>query len=145
MRNADGFEGGTDVAGALPGPNHIAKGHRRVVESGHADAAIERSSEKGITGAKTGAQDANLLIALLLQPIDAATDVDDRLAAGGDGASDVGADRIISSRQLRRTADIVVRLAQAQGRHAKAGKGGAQSVVTKRIGIPVRHDDHCLL
>ncbi len=68
----------------------------------------------------------NLLVALLLRPIDAATDVDDRLAAGSDGASDVGADGVIGPGQLGRAADIVIRLAQAQGGYAKAGEGGAQ-------------------
>jgi hypothetical protein len=29
--------------------------------------------------------------------------------------------------------------------NAKAGEGGAQGVVTERIGIPMWHDDHCLL
>ena len=57
----------------------------------------------------------NLLVALLLQPVDAATDVDDRLATGGDGTPDVGADRIIGTRQLCRATDIVIWLAQAQG------------------------------
>ena len=111
MGHAHALEGGADVTGALPGPNHIAKRHGGMVEGGDTQAAVEGGGKKGITGAETGAQNAELLVALLLKPVDAATNVDHRLAAGGDGPADVGAHRIVGARQFRRAADIVVRLA----------------------------------
>ena len=119
MSHAYGFEGGTDVPRALPRPNHITERHGGMIERGDAYAAVECGGEKGIAGAKTGTQNAELLVALLLKPVDATANVDDRLAAGGNGASDVSAYRIIGALELRRAANVMIRLAQAQGGNTK--------------------------
>jgi len=71
-----------------------------VVEGADAHPAVERAGKKGIGGAEAGAQDAKLLVALLLEPVNTAADVDDRLPAGGDGAPYIGADRVVGAFQL---------------------------------------------
>src|SRR5580658_3440280 len=141
MGHTDAFKGSANVPGALSGPHHVSERHGGVIESSDADTAVERGGKKGIARAKTGAKDSKLFVALLLQPIDAATNVDYRLTAGSDGAPQVGADRIIGARQLCRTADIVVGLAEAQGGNAKAVKNGAESIVAEGVSIPLRHDN----
>ena len=104
-----------------------------------------RGGDEGVAGAEAGAQDAELLVALLLKPVDAAADVDDGLAAGSDGAADVGADGVVGALELCRAADVVVGLGEAQGGDAEAVEDGAERVVAEGIGIPLGHDDDGLL
>ena len=70
------------MARALPCPHHVAKRRRRVVESIHANARIVRAGQKSVAGSEAGAQHAEVLVALLLKPVDAAANVDHGLAAG---------------------------------------------------------------
>ncbi len=79
-----------------------------------------RAGEKCVAGAEAGAQHAEVLVALLLKPVEAAADIDHRLAAGGDGAADVGADGVVGALQLRGPANVVVGLGEAQRRDAHA-------------------------
>ena len=66
-------------------------------------------------------QNAKLLVALLLKPIQAAADIDNRLTAGGNGAPDVRAYRIIGALKSRGAANVVEGLAQAQRRDPRSG------------------------
>ena len=67
LGHGNAFEGSADVAGALPGPHHVAERHGSVVEGADAHAAVQGGGKKGVTGAQAGAQDAELFIALLLR------------------------------------------------------------------------------
>ena len=132
---------GADVAGALSGPYHVAECHGGVIEGADLKARIHRGGDEGVAAAEAGAEDAELLVALLLEPVDAAADVDDGLAAGRDGAADVGADGVVGALELGGAADVVVGLGETQGRDAEAIEERAEGVVAEGVGVPLRHDD----
>src|ERR1700753_2783558 len=106
---------------------------------------IVRAGDEGIAGPKTRAQHAELLIALRLQPVEAAADIDDRLPAGCDRAPDIRADRVIGALQLSRTANVMVRLPPPQRRDTESVEERAQRIVAEGIGVPLRHHDDRLL
>ena len=91
------LEGFANVAGGLAGPDYVAEPGRGVVEGADLDAWVEGGGDESVATAEAGAEDAELLVALLLEPVDAAADVDDGLAAGGGGAADVGAYGVVGT------------------------------------------------
>ena len=95
LRKAGFLERLLYVAGALPRPGHVAEGRRGVVEDVHPDARVVCAGQKRIAGAQAGPQHAEVFVALLLQPIQAAPDIDHRLPAGHDRPPDVGAPRVV--------------------------------------------------
>ena len=112
-----------------------------MVEGVDAQAGVVGAGEEGVAGAEAGAEDAEVLVALILKPVEAAADVDNGLAAGGEGAADVGADGVVGALKLDGAADVVIGLGEAQGRDAHAVEDGAEGVVAEGIGVPLRHDD----
>ena len=130
-----------DVTRALAGPHHVPECHGRVIEGADLKARVHGSRDEGIAGTETGAEHAKLLVTLLLKPVEAATDVHDRLAAGRDGAAQVGADGVVGALELKWAADVVVGLREAQGRDAEAVEERTKGVVTEGISVPLRHDD----
>ena len=99
---------------------------------------IVSGREKGVAGAQAGAQNAQAVVSLLLEPVQAATDVNHSLTTGVERAADVGGDCIVGTMSVGRHADIVIRHAQAQNRDAHQVKDAAQPGVGQRVGIPVR-------
>ena len=89
LRQPGFFQGLLHVARTLPRPRHIAKRRGRMIERIHADALVEGAGEKRIAGTQAGAEHAEMLVALLLKPVKAAANVDDRLPP------DVGAYRVV--------------------------------------------------
>ena len=77
-------------------------------------------SQKGIARPEAGAHDAETAVALGFEPIETATDIDDGLAAGVQGAADIGGDRVVGAPDLRRRANVVVRHAQPQYRNSQS-------------------------
>ena len=134
-----------DVAGALARPGDVSEGSGGVVENVDADAGVVRAGQVGVAGAEAGAEDAEVSVALRLKPIDAAADIDNGLAAGGEGAADVGADRVVGALKLGGAANVVVRHGEAQGRNAHAIEDGAEGVVAESVGVPLGQNYDCLL
>ena len=116
-----------------------------MVEGVDAEARIVGAGEKGIAGAEAGAEHAEVLVALLLEPVEAAANVDDGLAAGHEGAADVGADGVVGALELSGAANVVVGHGEAQRRDAHAIEDGAERVVAEAVGVPLRQDDDGLL
>ena len=139
------LEGGADVAGALAGPDDVAEPGGGVVEGADLEARVEGGGDEGVAASEAGAEDAELLVALLLEPVDAAADVDDGLAAGFGGAAYVGADGVVGALEFGGAADVVVGLGEAEAGDAEAVEEGAEGVVGEGVGVPLGHDDHCLL
>ena len=102
------------MARRLADPNHVGKISGGVVEDVDANARIVRAGQKGITRTQAGAEDAELGVSLLCQPIEATADVSDGLAGSVNGACHVRADGIIGAGELGGPADIVIRHAQPQ-------------------------------
>ena len=135
------LEGFADVAGGLAGPDDVAELSGGVVEGADFEAGIMGGGDEGVAGAKRGAEDAELLIALLLEPIEAGADVDDGLLAGGDRPADVGADGVVGAFDFGWTADVVVGLGEAKGGDAEAVEEGTEGVMGEGVGVPLGHDD----
>ena len=145
LREARRFDALANVARALPGPDDVAKRGGRVIEGIHAQARIVGAGQEGVAGAEAGAQNAEVLVALLLEPVEAATNIDHSLAAGGNGAADVGADGVVGALKLHGTANVVIGLGEPQRRDAHAIEERAQRVVAEAVGVPLRQDDDGLL
>ena len=69
-------------------PNNICNVGCGVIESRYLNSRVMRSGEKGIAGAETGAQDAETAIPFGFEPVQTATDIDHRLTACVECASD---------------------------------------------------------
>src|SRR5258708_22364124 len=139
------FGGGADVACALAGPDCVGEKGGGVVEGADLEARVEGGGDEGVTTSKRGAEDAKLFVALRFEPVDAAADVDDGLAAGFGGAAYVGADGVVGAFELGGAADVVVGLGEAETGDAEAVEEGAEGVVGEGVCVPLRHDDHGLL
>lgn len=139
------LEGGADVAGGLAGPDDVAELGGSVVEGADAEAGVHGGGDKGVAGAEGGAEDAELGVPLLFEPVEGGADVNDGLAAGGDGAADVRADGVVGALELGGPADVVVGLGEAEGGDAEAVEEGAEGVVGEGVGVPLGHDDDGLL
>ena len=112
-----------------------------MVESVHAQPRIVRAGQKAVARTQARAQHAEVLVALLLQPVNAAADIDHRLAAGGNRPANVRAHGVVGALQLRRPANVVVGLRKPQRRDAHAIEHRAQRVVAEPVGVPLRHHD----
>src|SRR5882757_4214993 len=97
------------MARRLAGPHDVGKIRGGVIESCNFDARLVRGAEKRITRSQTGADDAELRIALRLEPIQAATEIDYTLAGGIKRPAQVGRHRIIRTLNFGGFADVVVR------------------------------------
>ena len=138
------LEGGADVACALAGPDDVAEPGGGVVEGADLEAGVEGGGDEGVATAEGGAEDAELFVAMLLEPVEAAADVDDGLTAGLGGAADVGADGVVGALEFGGAADVVVGLGEAEAGDAEAIEEGAEGVVGEGVGVPLGHDDHGL-
>ncbi len=145
LREAGLLEGGADVAGALAGPYDVSEPGGGVVEGADLEALVEGRGDEGVAAAEAGAEDAELLVALGFEPVDAAADVDDGLTAGLGGAAYVGADGVVGALELCGAANVVVGLGEAEAGDAEAVEEGAEGVVGEGVGVPLRHDDDGLL
>src|SRR5437868_7369009 len=131
----------TYVAGRLSMPHNICKIGRSVIKRGYTDACIVGRSQKGIAGAEAGSDDAKPVIALLFKPVEAAANVDHALPAGIQRTADVGRDCIIRAVHAGRTANVVIRHAQAQNSDPEQVEEATQSHVRNCIRIPVRQQN----
>src|SRR5205085_9648463 len=82
------------VASGLPMPNHIGEIGRSMVEGGNFDSRVMRRGDEGIARAQTGPKNAQLRIALFLQPVEAAADLEDTLPRSIEGEADGGGNRV---------------------------------------------------
>ena len=120
MRETGFVESLLDVTRALAGPGYVAEGCGGVVEGVDADARVVGAGEVGVAGAEAGAENAEVLVTLILKPVKAAADVDDGLAAGHESAADVGADGVVRPLKLCGAANVVIGHGEAQGRDTHA-------------------------
>lgn len=141
LGEASVLEGSADVAGGLAGPDDVAEPGGGVIEGADAQARIHGGRDEGVAGAERGAEDAELGVALLLEPVEARADIEDGLPAGGDGAANIGADGVVRALEFGRAADVVVGLGEAEGGDAEAVEESAEGVMGEGVGVPLGHDD----
>ena len=109
-----------------------------MIEGRDADARIMRGGDKCVTRSQTGADNSELVVALLFEPIETAAHIDDALAHGIESAADVGGDCIIGAADFGGHANIVIGHAQPQHRDAEQVQDFAQADVSDSVGVPVR-------
>src|SRR6266568_3367773 len=135
------FNAFTDVTGGKARPDNVTEIGRGVIEDVHSQAAVMGAGNEGIAGTEAGAEHAKFRVALLLQPIEAAANVDDALSRSVNRASDVGTDGVIGAMKLRWHADVMVRHAKAQRGNSENSEEASEGIVTECIAIPLRNDD----
>ncbi|MCU0247104.1 MAG: hypothetical protein MUC42_11050, partial [Bryobacter sp.] len=113
-----------------------------MVEDIRLDPRIVRGSEKGIAGTKAGAHDAEALIALRREPVQAAAHVDHGLPCRIERPADVGRDGVVGTIQFRGHAVVVIGKTESQRRYAELADAAAQRLVLVGARIPVRQHDH---
>ena len=100
-------------------PDDVRDPCGRMIEGSYPDAGIVGSGKKGIARTEAGADDAELRVTLLLQPVEAATGIDHALAAGIESTADVGGDGVVGAVNFGGAADIVIGQGQAQDGNAQ--------------------------
>src|SRR5215831_17205289 len=113
-----------------------------MIEDRDLDAWVVRGGDEGIARTEAGADNAELGVAALLQPVEAGADISDALTDRVDGSTDVGGDGVVGAGKAVRTADVVVRHAHAQGGDAEHVKDLAEAVVADAVGVPLRQNDY---
>src|SRR5207248_1269958 len=107
----------------------------------HADAAVMRGGEERVAGAEAGADDAELFVTLLLEPVITAARVKHGLARGVDGASDVGRDGVVRTLRVGGAASVMIRQTQTQHANTELGQDAAKREIAFRFRVPVRQQD----
>src|SRR5882762_6352785 len=104
-----------DMARGLPGPDDVGKIGGSVIEGRDLDARLVGGAEKCVTRSQAGADDAEFSVALRLEPIEAAAQIDHALARGVERASKVRGNGVVRALNLGGLANVVVGEAHAQG------------------------------
>src|ERR1700736_4962056 len=112
-----------------------------MIERRHPNAGIMCGSNECVARAETCTNDSELTVALLLQPIEAASNVDHALAHGVKRAADIGGDSIIGPLYLRRHADVVIRHAQSQDGYPEQIEHATKTHVGNCVRVPVRQEN----
>src|SRR5205085_344009 len=100
-------------------PDHIGEIRRAMIKHIYPDARVMRASNKCITRSEAGSDNAQISVALLLQPIETSTCVNHSLPGSVNGPANVRRDGEVRTSQIRWHAGIVVGQAQAQRADAK--------------------------
>src|ERR1035438_2134686 len=85
------------VLSGEPRPNYVREVHGDVIEDSRAHPRIVGGRDESDARAQAGPQDADSRVAALFQPVQARPRIDDGLAAGVDGAADVGGAVVVGS------------------------------------------------
>src|SRR6202049_1854292 len=112
-----------------------------MIERRHPNARIMCGSNECVARAETCTYDSELTVALLLQPIEAASNVDHALAHGVKRAADIGGDGLIGPLYLRRHADVVIRHAQSQDCYPEQIEHVTKTHVGNCVRVPVRQEN----
>ena len=108
-----------------------------VKEAAGANAFVMDESDVADGGSDAGAKDAELGVALLLEPMEAAAGVLDGLAIGLEGEADVGAADLVGAFVALGHAAVVVGHAHFEDGNAQALNPVAETVLAVPFGVPV--------
>src|SRR6266851_4361816 len=112
-----------------------------VEEAAGADAFIVNEGDVADGGADAGAEDAKPGVALLLEPVEAATGVLDGLAIGLESEADVGAADLVGPLVAAGHAAVVVGHAHFEDGDAQALNPAAEAVLAVPFGVPVGEEE----
>src|SRR5437660_12522517 len=128
------FDSLANMPRRLPMPHYVGKVSRSMVECGDLDTRIVGGCKEPVTRSETGANDTQLLVTLLLQPIETTAQIENALARSIDGAGDVGRNGIVGTAHLGGPPKIVMGHSQEQSRIFDGVEDRAQRVGQERGG-----------
>ena len=137
------FDSLPDVARGLAVPDYIGNVGRRMIKGRDFYALVVCGCDEGVTRSQTCADNSELVIALLLKPIEAAADINHALPHGIERTADVGGDGVICAADFGGHADIVIRHGEPQHRNTQHIQEFAQAHIGDGIGVPVRKENDC--
>src|SRR5215467_6718649 len=118
-------------------PDDIRKIRRGMVEGSHFDAYIVGGGDECVARTQTGANNPQLFVALLLQPVEAAADIEHALARRIERTANVCRNCIISSPNLGRPSNVVIGHAEPQHGNPEAIQYSTERVMAECVGIPL--------
>src|SRR5207245_10483140 len=132
-----------DVVGGHALADDVGEVGGHVEEAAGADEFIVNESDVADGGADAGDKDAELRVALLLKPVEAATGVLDGLAVSLKGKADVGTAELVGALMAVGHATVVVRHAHFKNGDAEALNPAAEAVLAVPFGVPVGQEKDC--
>src|SRR5216683_1006337 len=112
-----------------------------VEEAAGANAFLGNEGDVADRGADAGAEDAELGVALLLEPVEAAAGVLDGLAIGLEGEADVGSADLVGAFMALGHAAVVVGHAHLEDGDTQALNPVAKAVLAVPFGVPVGEEE----
>ncbi len=112
-----------------------------VEETAGADAFVVNKSDVADRGADAGAEDAELGVALLFEPVEASSAILDSLAVGLQGQADIGAADLVGALVAFGHAAVVIGHAQLEDGDAEALNPAAKAVLAMPFGVPVGEEE----
>src|SRR5690242_9026733 len=112
-----------------------------MIENSHINRWVMREGEKANARPDAGAQDADALKSLLLQPAHGRARIEHCLTHRLDRASNVRSHEVIGAFQFRWAPLFVIRQSQPQRGHAQTVENTASLDVTVRLCVPLRQYD----
>ena len=113
-----------------------------VEEAAGANTFVVHESDVADRGSDAGAEDAELGISVLLEPMEAAARVLDGLAIGLEGEADIGATDLVGALVAVGHAAVVVGHAHFEDSNAKALNPATEAVLAMPFGVPVGEQEH---
>ena len=131
-----------DMVGGEARPHDVGKVRRDVIEGSCPQPRLVRGRQHRQARAQARAENADRLVALRGEPLDAAPGVEHCLPAHLRGPADVRADDVVGAPQFGRHAVVVIREAEPKRADLEAVQEPAEADVSARVGVPLRqHDD----
>ena len=130
-----------DVIGGQALADDIGVVSGDVEETAGADAFIVNEGDVPDRGSDAGAEDAELGIALLFEPVEASAGVLDGLAVGLEGEANVGSADLVGALVALGHSAVVVRHAHLEDGDAQALNPVAETVLTVPFGVPVGEEE----
>ena len=112
-----------------------------VEEAAGADTFIVNEGDVAHRGADAGAEDAELGVALLFEPMEAAAGVLDSLTIGLEGEANIGAADLVGAFVAPGHAAIVIGHAQLQDGDAEALNPATETVLAMPFGVPIGEEE----
>ena len=130
-----------DVVGGHTLADNVGVVGGDVEEAACADAFVVSEGDIADGRADAGAEDAEFVVALLLEPVEAAASILDRLAVGLESEADIGATDLVGALVAASHAAVVIGHAHLEDGDAQALNPVAETVLAVPFGVPVREEE----
>ncbi len=131
-----------DVRGGEPSGEDVAEVRGDVEKGAGTQSRFVRDGEKGEAGTDAGADDAEAVVALALEPTEGALHVQNGLAICLEGEADIGAAEMVGARVARDGATIMIWEAEFDGGDSELIQPAADVLLFFPTRIPLCEDDY---